>query len=181
MCDKYKYIGQTQYRRQLIFDETTDFDNLFGEYDVIISKGLDFGKYKNGIYEQYSIHHNKKDLDIVRNIIKKRFPSYARDFEKYIMDGHKLYANSGIIMRSEDFLKYCNFLFTIIDEHRKITGINTVTDMRGYIKRNFPRSKQNIERQKFLYGFLAERLMTLFVLHNFKSILEIPYVKYEGV
>lgn len=181
MCEKYKYIGQTQYRRQLIFDETTDFDILFKEYDVIVSKGLNFSKYKNGVYGQYSLCHNSKDLDIAKEIIKKHFPSYSKDFEKYIMNGKKLYAHSGIIMRSEDFSRYCDFLFTIIDEHRKINGINTITDMKEYIKRKFPRNKQNIERQKFLYGFLAERLMTLFVLHNFKNILEVPYTKYEGI
>lgn len=133
------------------------------------------------MYGQYSNCHNSKDLDIAKSIIAKKFPSYLPDFDKYIVNGNKLYANAGIILRSEDFARYCEFLFTIIDEHRRINSISTVDDMRKYIRTKFPKDRQNIERQKFLYGFLAERLMTLFVLHNFKRILEIPYMKYEGV
>ena len=179
MCDKYKYIGQTQYRRQLLFDENTDFDDIFSKYDAVTSKAINFGSL--GVYGQYRYCHSSKDLDIAKSIIAKKFPSYLSDFNKYIVNGSRLYANAGIILRSEDFARYCEFLFTIIDEHRRINGISTVDDMRKYIRTKFPKNRQNIERQKFLYGFLAERLMTLFVLHNFKRILEIPYVKYEGV
>lgn len=182
MCDKYKYIGQTQYRRQIIFDENTDFDDIFSKYDAIISKAINFGGRRNmSVYGQYNACHNHNDLDIAKSIIAKKFPPYLPDFDKYIVNGSRLYAHAGIILRSEDFARYCNFLFTIIDEHRRINGINNVDDMRRYIRAKFPKNRQNIERQKFLYGFLAKRLMTLFVFHNFKRILEMPYKKYEGV
>lgn len=180
MCDKYKYIGQTQYRRQIIFDENTDFDDIFSKYDAVTSKAINFGGLS--VYGQYRHCHNSKDLDIAKPIIAKKFPSYLPDFDKYIVNGSRLYAHAGIILRSDDFARYCNFLFTIIDEHRRINDISTVDDMRNYLKQQkFHKGKQNIERQKFLYGFLAERLMTLFVFHNFKRILEMPYKKYEGV
>lgn len=182
MCDKYKYIGQTQYRRQLLLEENIDMNTLLKNYEAVLPNPLHFKESEGAtVYGQYSNHHNSKDLDIAKSIISKKFPSYLPNFDKYIVNGNKLYANAGIILRSEDFARYCNFLFTIIDEHRRISNIGTVDDMRRYIRTKFPKNRQNIERQKFLYGFLAERLMTLFVFHNFKNILELPYVKYEGV
>ena len=120
MCNKYKYIGQTQYRRQLLLKENANFDEIFSKYDAIISKAISFGGIS--VYRQYSNHHNSKDLDIAKSIISKKFPSYLPNFDKYIVNGNKLYANAGIILRSEDFARYCNFLFTIIDAH--IVGSN---------------------------------------------------------
>jgi len=173
----YKYIGQTQYRRQLILDESTDFDEIFKKYDVILPKRLSFQNMT--VFEQYALHHNHKDLELMWKIITNKFPEYSNDFKTYILEGNELFAHSGLIMRSEDFDKYCKFLFTCINEHSKICGIKNVNDMRKYILKNFPKGRQKVERQKFLYGFLAERLLTLFIFHNFKNIMEMNYTFYD--
>lgn len=172
----YKYIGQCQYRRQLILNENINLDNIFSNYEVITSKILIL---ETTVYKQFGLCHNINDLIIVQNIINKNFPEYSSDFVKYIINDDKLYGNSGIILKSEDFNKYCNFLFTIIDEHKKLNNINDIYDMKVYL--TCDNKRKNIERQRFLYGFLAERIMTLFIRHNFNRILEIPYYEPEKI
>ena len=63
VCKNYKYIGQCQYRRQMLLNETTDFDSLFKHYDIICGVPLRFGAT---VYQQYDKCHNIDDLILIQ-------------------------------------------------------------------------------------------------------------------
>lgn len=48
MCDKYKYIGQTQYRRQLLLEENIDMNALFKKYEAVLSNPRHFKESGGG-------------------------------------------------------------------------------------------------------------------------------------
>lgn len=171
---KYRYIGQCQYRRQMLFGETEDFNTLFGKYDAILGGRIDFD---SSVYEQYKRWHNIDDLDAIGRIISELFPQYADDYERYILNGNVLYSHAGFVMKSEDFHKYCEFLFTLIHAHEKMFNINGIGDIERHIAVS-PKGNGN-KKQRFVYGFLAERILTLFAFHNFKNILDFPYILME--
>lgn len=180
MCKKYKYIGQCQYRRQLIFDENTNFDEIFKEYDAIIAEPL---KFKISLFIQYSISHNLDDLKIIESILKKDYPEYTNDIEK-LYSSNVLYYSAGIILKQEDFNKYCTFLFDILEKYLKIIHVNNYNDVAKYVKTNTMKGKYKrkvlIDYQTRLCGYIAERLMTLYVNHNFKNIMTIKYKLMEN-
>lgn len=173
-AQKYKYIGQCQYRRQMLFGENEDFNALFGKHDAILGGRIDFGC---SVYEQYKKWHNTDDLDAIERIIDELFPHYKDDYKRYILNGNVLYSHAGFIMKSEDFDRYCEFLFTLIHAHEKMFNINSISDIQRHISVSM--KINDIGKQRFVYGFLAERILTLFSLHNFKNILEVPYVLME--
>ena len=171
---KYRYIGQCQYRRQMLFGENEDFNALFGKHDAILGGRIDFGC---SVYEQYKKWHNIDDLDAIGKIIDELFPYYKDDYKRHILNGNVLYSHAGFIMKSEDFDRYCEFLFTLIHAHEKMFNINSISDIQRHISVSM--KINDIGKQRFVYGFLAERILTLFSLHNFKNILEVPYVLME--
>lgn len=177
-----KYIGVCQYRRRLEFPEDQDFDELFGGVGVIAAEPLPFP-----VYLQYCMCHSRKDVEEAGEIICELFPEYEESFGKYILNGRKLYYSNGFVMRAEDFDRYCEWLFQILGEIRRRRGWNTPERVEADITAEIAEGKRNPSKsvgyQSQVGGFLSERLLTLFILHNFKDneIMHVPYHKYEGV
>ena len=177
-----KHIGTCQYRRRLEFAEDTDFDELFKEYDVIMAKPLRLGQ---SLARQYGNCHNIEDINFCGEIVKEMYPEYAADWDRYINEEGIIYYSSGMIMKKKDFINYCRWLFPIFDEFRNRMNFNAPEDVEKYVDNNIKLKKHNNARglkyQMQIFGFLQERLLTLYVRHNFKNIKEIQYRKYEGV
>lgn len=177
-----KYIGTCQYRRRLEFAEDTDFKKIFKEHDIILPKPLVMGV---PVALQYGACHNIEDIKSMEAIVKDLYPDYADDWDKHINKGNIIYYSSGMVMKKKDFIKYCKWLFPLFDEFKKRHDINSVEDARKYVEANIKagkhKSTRGIDYQMQLFGFLQERLFTLYVKHNFKTPLEIPYKKFENI
>ena len=188
-----KYVGNCQYRRRLEFGEDFDFDGLFKDYDVIAASPLIV--FPN-LALQYMRCHSTGDLPIVRDIIEEEYPEYLSDFDQYIMSGRFIFYSNGFVMRSEDYDRYCEFLFNILERFKEIKGWNTPQEAILKIDQEIADGKRagidghigtdNKEGNGYQHqvpAFLSERLLSLFIRHNFEpnKIYLKPYTKYENI
>ena len=167
-----KYIGLCHYRRYFLFNHQSltkidrlpvlDFDEKFAakinpnlegiegileNYDIIISneKRIFFYLKDNYITDPVCL---KSHFETVEEIILNKYPEYRESME-VVFKGHSLHHFNMFIMKTEQFSSYMDWLFGIFDECEKVidlTGLNPV--------------------QARVYGFLSERLLTLYVHHN---------------
>ena len=175
-----KYIGVCQYRRRLSFPEYFIFDEVFKEYDAIAAEPIRLP----GVRRQYADCHSGKDMMVLEETIRQICPSYSADFDNYINRGTTLYYSNGMVMRASDFDKYCEWLFRILFKFIENNGwvsMNEVENSVWYEIHNGHRNgARGLRYQEQICGFLSERLLTLWLLHNCK-VLEVPYKKYENL
>lgn len=169
--------GHYQYRRRLIVDNV---EEILETNDVITCKPLILGCT---VYQQYYYCHNVYDLCLCEMVIKDFYPDYVEDWSKYIMGGHTLYYSNGFIAKREIYDAYCEWLFSILDEVWKRKGFKDIDELSDYVD-NHPELYRFVPSrgayyQKTIGGFLSERLFTLYILHNFKHIYEVPYTLME--
>ena len=184
-----KYIGVCQYRRRLQFPEDYDFKPLLMDDAILCAKPYNFSKTVKG---QYAQCHNVEDLQLMESIVKEKNPDYAQAWDYWINGNNTLFYSQGWVARVEDFDRYCEWLFDLLDAFCKKAGIETVEDCRNYVEKNIAAGKYPdignafkehsaediVQYQMRICGYLAERLFTLWVFKNFgNKILVKPYVK----
>ena len=175
-----KYIGVCQYRRRLEFPEYLDFEAVFKEYDAIAAQPIRLPNVR----QQYSVCHSPKDMIVLEDTIRQIYPDYASDFDKFLNRGTTVYYSNGMVMRAEDFDKYCEWLFNILFKFIENNGwmsMNEVEDSVWYEIQNKQRKgTRGFRYQEQICGFLSERLLTLWLMRNCK-VLNVPYKKFEGI
>ena len=201
-----EYKGQMQYRRPLSgITEETDFKQMFTDYDVITCKPFNHPENSrpteenqsfipaNTVEEGYAYSNCGDDIRSLEYVIKKIYPEYSEDYDKYIKKGENLYYSNGFIMKAEDYDKYCDFLFNCLNGWLQVNGIQNQFDLWVHVARDLGAGKyvrfQNpysVPTQTVLWetrigGFLSERIWTLWLQHNFKKdrICELEYIKME--
>ena len=161
--DKSDYIGLCHYRRFFtnnrfkIMNQNMILDKL-KNYDVIVPHKVTYSK-KWTIYTKYKSGHDSSDLDLCRKIIMKKYPDYVESFDE-VMSGRTIYFKNMFVMKRELFNEYCEWLFSIFDEVEKKINLDNRTDL-----------------QKRVYGFLSERLFTVWV--KYKKLKLYDSVMYE--
>ena len=205
-----KYKGQMQYRRRLEgIDENFDFDKIFDEYEVITMEPYNYpanSKPKvpgamfipaKTVEDGYKFSNSGFDIMRLEAIIKQLHPEYAKSYDKYIKKGEDLYYSNGFILKSEDYDRYCEFLFSVLGEFEKNFGIVDERALWFHVGRDmgagsFSREKlgdnqmqippQQMWWQMAVGGFLSERIFTLWLLHNYNKdeIFTLPYKKMES-
>lgn len=118
--------------------------------------------FSNTVYEQYSKAHVASDVDAVRNIISNIYPEYLQSFD-IVFNGHTLFTGNLFVTKRDKFNKYCEWLFSILFEFEKTNNIG----------------KYNCEYNKRVYGFLAERLLNVFLHYNSLKIKQLPAINIE--
>jgi hypothetical protein len=205
-----KYKGQMQYRRPLHgVNEKMDFDRIFKNYDVITVEPYNYPKRSKPkftgdgyipaqtVEDGYKFSNDAYDIGRLELIINKFYPEYADSYIKYIKKGENLYYSNGFIMSEENYDKYCEFLFGILDKFREIFHINSEKDLwfhvgvdvgaGGFAQRygNNPMViwPEAMQWQTEIGGFLSERIWTLWLLHNIehRRIYNLVYDKQENI
>lgn len=158
---KENIIGLTHYRRYFynnIFSNKENnllsckkIENILYKYDIILPKSL---KLENTIEEQYVDSHHVNDLRKCKTIIQDIYPEYEDDFEK-VLKRKKMYAYNMFITKREYFEMYMEWLFNILSRLEK------KIDIREYSEYN-----------QRVYGFLAERLLNVWISKNNLKIKE---------
>lgn len=178
-----KYIGICQYRRYFNFlDEIPNMDDIFKNNDVIMPFPL---MLISNVKQHYEKFHNIKDLNLVGEIIDEKYPTFKQSFD-FILNNRFLYPCNMFIMKTEDFKKYCEFYFDIMNEFLKRQNIQTIDDLRSkidnewedYCKRFSPNNEKWYQTR--IGGFLAERLLTIFVHKHFKRPKHINVILTEN-
>ena len=177
------FCGFFHYRRYLYPDtsakypyrleRTVDLDTLnrlgyetFSEqiqkYDIIVPKGENMYLPVREHYAKAKFHH-EKDLCLVENIVREKYPAYIPAMERYL-SGSICYFGNIYIMRKTVFQDYCAWLFDILAE------FDRRVDTAGY-------SAQELR----VDGYLAERLLGIYYLAQQDKLRfsEIPRVHFE--
>ncbi|MCX2717305.1 DUF4422 domain-containing protein [Helicobacter sp. MIT 21-1697] len=116
---------------------------------IIVSYGWETSRFFNQ-YEIYARDHHQKDLDIVLEIIRNKYPHYEEALQKvFFTKGKCLSWWNLFVMKKELYFEYCEFLFSVLFEAQKRIDIQYYTPY-----------------QQRIYGFLAERLLNVFLVYK---------------
>lgn len=146
-----KIFGKPKWRKmfcRLAFADiaTSEYiTKVLTDYDCILPEPEQFNM---NLREQYQMMHHVQDLDIVRDIIAKKYPDYLAAFDSMQAQNWLYYGNMFIAKKSliDD---YCIWLFDILFEAEKRI------DMNGYDDYN-----------QRVFGFLSERLFTAWIMYH---------------
>ena len=163
---KDSYVGIIHYRRRftnhlrdLTVVSEKDILKILDKHDIILPfmRTLDMG-----VEAQYCEESGyKKDLDKVREIINQKYPKYIDTYDE-VMGGNTVYFGNMMICKKDIYDKYCTWLFDILFELEKYIDLEGYTDY-----------------QKRIYGFISERLLTVWVRENKLDIFEMGVVATE--
>lgn len=175
------YIGLCHYRRYFdfkhvgrrFFPSTTIKTELFDTLDLGISPEAELWLKKGGciiakpmhlhtsLYLQYCEGHYSSDFKVLGDVIRETLPSvYIKGFWHYIVESNKFSPYNMFVMNWQQFDAYCSWLFPLLEEMEKRLDINHYSPF-----------------QKRVYGFLAERLLNLYVRTNRLKFMELPILK----
>ncbi|CAI3937463.1 DUF4422 domain-containing protein [Commensalibacter communis] len=98
-------------------------------------------------YDFYAKEHYSKDLDIIIDIVKAKYPQFYFSLLDTLSNKHCFFGNIAI-MKKEYFYEYCDFLFGVLFEAEKRIDISSYN---AY--------------QYRIWGFIAERLINCYVIY----------------
>lgn len=161
-----KYVGLNHYRRYFIFkDNIPNLDNIFKEYDIILNTPL---FYKPGMKKHFCKFNSCRHYNEIIDIIKTIRPEYYKAAIK-TMNLKRIFICNLFIMKKDDFLKFCEFIFDVLFEFDKRHNFTSDEDVLNYFKKIYNNS-EDLYYQYRIQGFLSERLGNIFYYKNFKKI-----------
>jgi hypothetical protein len=119
----------------------------------------------------YFVNHNAYDLMQVLTLMKKKESPYIRE-ALMMCDSHTYYPFNMFVFPKELFNELCEFMFGILLEYDKFLKVDNsydnmiahIADYRElYVEKNSSPNNE-YKYQARLYGFLAERLFTVFII-----------------
>lgn len=123
-------------------------------YDVL----LPVPAYLNeSIGEQYCIIHRQTDWAVLQSVIAELYPDYISSMDK-VFHRKSLYAYNMFVMKKAKFDCYMEWLFPILEK----------VESQIYVSAD--------SYQTRIFGFMAERLLNLYVYHCQFRIKELPIV-----
>ncbi|WOD06223.1 DUF4422 domain-containing protein [Marinomonas sp. GJ51-6] len=135
-------------------------DNLSENVIVVPKRRV----YKKNIVEIYGERHFLEDVYSVLNIVENLYPDYRESIIKF-KETRFLYCYNMFISNAYVFLEYLDWLFSVL----------------FLLEKNIDLDK-NLGYQERVFGFLSERLFTLWLLHNSKKykIIEMDVLTIMG-
>lgn len=116
--------------------------------------------YPTSALTQFNESHSSMDMQVIRNVIRTDFDDkYSRAFWKVLVTNNKLSMCNMFIMNWTDFNNYCTWLFHILFKAEEIVDISNYSSY-----------------QKRLYGFLAERLLNIWVYAEKRKTKRYPMI-----
>lgn len=142
--DRSDYKGLCHYRRHFDVDDKMLSLLLHSDIDVVLT--IPIFNYPS-VGAMYCHDHSREDWDVLMEAIKVLEPDYAKTAER-VQDGSFYYAYNMLIAKEDVFNSYCEWLFPILDYCNKKCGI-----------------KENPYQNRYV-GFMGERLLSIYFLHN---------------
>lgn len=135
--------------------DASNVDRILEKYDIILPMKR---FYLDGVEKQYQLNNRKTDYDVTRDVVHDLCPEYLPSFENVSL-GTGLYVCNMFIMKRRYFNQYMEWLFPILFEVEKRIAI-----------------PYDDTYQRRVFGFLAERLLNVFVLYNKLTVKELPMI-----
>ncbi len=123
-----------------------EIEKLLNHYDFILPKKRHYIIETN--YHHYTHAHKKEAIDKTREILQRDYPECVAAFDQY-MKMHSGHYFNMFIAKKETCDKYLDWLFDILFKLEKELDLSTY---QGYDKR--------------VFGFIAERLLDVYILAN---------------
>lgn len=153
--DDEEIIGLCHYRRYFLKNILSvnkqnylNYDNierLMSHYDIILPKRR---ASKEKIMDGFTNAPRKEDMDKTREIIKNMYPEYVDSFDSFL-NQNESYLYNMFIAKKSIMNEYFKWLFDILFELEKQVDISNYSEYEARI-----------------YGFIAERLLNVWVLKN---------------
>lgn len=170
---KANIIGFCHYRRWFVKDirlnKLTEEDilNYLKNYDIIVPRKR---KTRETVYElvekRYSINSSVdvKPIEYIKlgKIIKNKYPEYYPTY-KAVMNGNYTFLHNMFICNKKLADEYFEFIFNIFDE------LKNEIDFSSYPSEN-----------NRIFGYLSERLLTVFIKKNGLKYKELPLYMSES-
>ena len=111
---------------------------------------------------QYLHAHHAEDLDVTRAILVERHPEYVKAFDAAMAStkGHRF---NMFVMKRPQFDPYCAWLFDVLFELEKRLDISSYSPYDARV-----------------FGFVAERLLDVWIMTNGISFAELPVLHLES-
>ena len=163
-------VGLVHYRRYFGRKSSHDLANILTESDI--RQGLEqadvlLPKQRNYFIETQEQHylnaHAHEPYQVMREVLEEFYPSYMPAYKK-ATQSTKAHLFNMSIMRQTTFQSYTDFLFDVL---KKVSERVDVTQLEGQDQRSL--------------GFLAERLMDIWIYTNDLHIKEYPLVTTEKI
>lgn len=152
------YVGICHYRRFFVKGlfsrllNENDILKLMSKYDVILPYK---NKAKPNVWKYFVNSKScgsENDLYKLKDIIKEHYPDYLDDFNK-VMFGKSLSYCNMCIMTKENFIQYCEWLFSVMEKYEE------TIDYSSYNR-----------EQKRIFGYMSEFLLNVWSEKNNLSI-----------
>lgn len=137
--------------------------NILQEYDLILP--CKSKKTKISVYDYYCQAHIGSDMDLVLEIIKQKYPNDYTTAVNELKNNTQMFLGNMLIANKKVFDTYAEWLFSILFEVEKKIQ---------------PSVLQRDTYQQRVYGFLAERLMGVFIAtHPHLKVKQVPLLFVE--
>lgn len=167
------YIGLAHYRRHFSIKKpffptkdkfpyvltTEEATGLLANHAILLPKKRNY--FIETGYSQYVHSHPAEGLDKTKEILHRLYPDYDAAFEQ-VMNSTKAHRFNMFVMKKEYLDSYCTWLFSILSELEKELDISSYDT---YNKR--------------VYGFVAERLLDVYLVKNKLPYKELPVLFME--
>ena len=172
-----KYVGHEHHRRSFKLSNE-DVVKVLRKHDIIVPSLI---KFDETIEEHYNRLHVKEDLEMCEHVVKDLYPEYSEDYDKIIKYGCNIYVGDNYITTKEIYSEINEFIFSVLFEIEKRYGFKTSEEWKQHAKdsgqKNCPKDHEKNglkpeDYQMLLFGFLYERLFTLYVLRNIHNVYE---------
>lgn len=136
----------------------TDIGKLLNDCDVIVTPKRKFyfmSTYSHYVFSQSEMKKvHKNDLDTLKNVIERLCPDYLPAIEN-VYKSHSAHMLNMFIMKTDNFNKYCEWLFDVLAEMEK-----------------------SINRFRVL-GAMGEFLLDVYIQANHLKTKEMPLIELE--
>ena len=134
--------------------DTCQLENTLKSHDIILPRPYAFSK--DSIKSQFISYHGQSNYDLMINSIRELYPEYMVTVESAFGFRFEYFANL-MIARKDIFDDYSKWLFAILQNIENNIDLN---------------NQQNLR----LLGYIGERLLNLYVIHNKLRIKEVPLI-----
>jgi len=147
--------GLCHYQRIFTFSNQEEIEKILQQYDWITATSYCF---RINLEKEYQKYHLKEDMDVLKKVLKDRKDgSYEAALN--VLSKNRLYPYNMLIASQEKMEEYCTWLFDILFQIEQKT-----------------RQRNRTPYQKRYIGFLAERLMTIYIWKKQLQVYEDPLI-----
>lgn len=153
-------MGLCHYRRFFLNDDSQlvsaeQIEKLLKSNDMIVTPRLCYPK-GTSVYDRYAEKHYAKELDLTREAITRICPEYLTEYDA-VINGREMYYANMMIASGKLICDYAKWLFEILFD----------------VENNLDMSDYN-DYDKRVFGFIAERLVMVWVRCNKLRVAEVP-------